>query len=136
VRITVTLLTFITLALAPAAGFAQNAERDIINAALDKQMRSMKAQMPIEIDRLTKMTDVTRDGFAITYYYETKISESAWTDAMRKDALQKGIKSNCLGAADTRILLDHGYSLRHVYLDERGLLVCNVLITRQKCPTQ
>jgi hypothetical protein len=115
----------------PTISLAQNTE---INAALDAQIELMKKQTPLEIDEITKMTNVMWSGLGITYYYEVKMPEATWTPLLREAAFQRFLKANCLNSKNTRMLLDHGYSLRHVVLDEQGKFVTNVLITKDKCP--
>ncbi len=39
----------------------------------------------------------------------------------------------CSAAAETKMLLDYGYSLRHVTLDGQGKIVGNTLVTKDKC---
>jgi hypothetical protein len=39
----------------------------------------------------------------------------------------------CSAAAETKMLLDYGYSLRHVTFDGQGKIVGNTLITKDKC---
>jgi hypothetical protein len=81
------ILAVATLVYAPLASLAQNADAlAATNAALDAQIILMKKQMPIEIDAVTKMTDMTRMGLGITYYYETKYPDSSWTPLMREAA--------------------------------------------------
>ena len=107
------------------------AQSATIDAALDAQIVSMKKQMPIEIDAITKMTAMIRMGLGITYYYEVKIPERAWTPQTHEAAFQRALAGNCSGK-NTRMLLDYGYSLRHAFFDEQGKFVSNVLITKNK----
>jgi len=112
--------------------FARNAEMD---AALDTQFELMRKQAPLEIDEITKLTNVMRIGPSITYTYETKIPEASWTPLLREAAFQRYLKVNCLGSKNARMILDHGYSVRHVILDDQKNFVANVLITKDKCPS-
>ena len=43
------------------------------------------------------------------------------------------IKSNCKENKDTRVLLDLGYELKHVWYDQQGNFVSNVLVKKQSC---
>jgi hypothetical protein len=129
------LTAILVCGLISGRGLAQDTDFTAMNAAIDAQIVSMKKQTPIEIDAVTKMTDMTRMGLGITYYYETKYPESMWTQAMREAAFQRALKANC-STKETRTLLDYGYSLRHVFFDGQGKLVSNALITRDMCASQ
>jgi len=107
--------------------------RAAVEKRLDEQLGLMNRQAPIEIDSVTKLTAVTRAGPTLTYTYEVAIAESSWTAELRKWALQRAIKSNCIDNKETRMLLDAGYTLRHVFLDRAGLFVNNILMTKEKC---
>jgi hypothetical protein len=107
-----------------------------LNAGLDEQIIAMKKQMPIELDQVTKLTDMTRNGFSITYWYKVALPEAKWTQKMREDMFKVYLKQNCLTNEGARLLLDYGYSLRHVVVDEQGTFVGSSLITKSKCSSQ
>ena len=67
-----------------------------LNAGLDEQIIAMKKQMPIELDQVTKLTDMTRNGFSITYWYKVALPEAKWTQKMREDMFKVYLKQNCL----------------------------------------
>ena len=94
----------------------------------------MNKQMPIEVDAITKLTRVARSGMLVTYTYEIAIAASRWNEETRKFASQRAIKGNCIDIQETRMLLDAGYNLRHVFFDQDGLFAHNVLVTKDRCP--
>ena len=77
-----------------------------LNAGLDEQIIAMKKQMPIELDQVTKLTDMTRNGFSITYWYKVALPEAKWTQKMREDMFKVYLKQNCLTNEGARLLLD------------------------------
>jgi hypothetical protein len=127
------LFTSVAVLVTNAESFAQDDPMQrAIAERLDTQIALMNKQMPIEIDAVTKLTAVSRVGTGVTYSYETSIRQSQWTRQLMEAASHRAVNGNCSGK-NTRLLIDQGYTLRHIYFDQAGLFVTNILVTRDKC---
>ena len=99
---------------------------------MDENAILMNKQVPIQINPLQKLTDVSRNGGTILYSVETAVPQEKWTQEMRERPSRETTKVMC-GDKDTRLLLDYGFQLRYLFTDAAGLYVTSFVVSKDKC---
>jgi hypothetical protein len=106
-----------------------------VESGMDEQIALINHNSPIEVAPQQKLISATRHGELVIYTYE--LAGGGAGPATAPQSIQmiadEVIKSNCKERKDTRLLLDVGYELKHVWYDQKGTFVSDVLVTKQSC---
>src|SRR5438046_2611313 len=102
---------------------------------MDEQISLINHNAPINVAPQQKLLRAARHGETILYTYELTVGQEgqATTPQNIQRIFEKLIKSNCKENKDTRLLLDAGYELKHVWYNQKGTFVSNVLVTKESC---
>jgi len=102
-------------------------------AELDQQIDRTNTLTPITLDAITKIKHVSRVEHLITFEYEVALPADKWTDAHRNDVRRIATKANCIDDKETQKMLGAGFNVRHVFLDQTGIVAYSVVITKNSC---
>src|SRR5262249_54554515 len=102
-------------------------------AQLDADIAYTNKYAPIILDDMTKIKNVSRTGLVTTFKYEVTVPASKWSEELRKGVTQLAVRADCVDYKNTRMLLDAGYSVRHVFTDQNGQPAYDVSITKDSC---
>jgi len=111
---------------------SKKSELEQINDGLDRQFIEMKKAMPIQVSKLSMLTNVSRNGTAITYSIEDKLVASNVSEQGKQKLLSDATANVCKNE-NSRLLLDKGYSFSSIHFDQGGLFIAQIYIDRSKC---
>jgi hypothetical protein len=109
--------------------------RTEIESGMDEQISLINRKAPIDVGPQQKLLRAARHGETVVYTYELTVGQEgqATTPQYIQRIVDGVINSNCKENQDARMLLDAGYELKHVWYDQKGNFVSNVLVTKQSC---
>ena len=108
--------------------------RAAVEKGMDEQIALINRSAPIAVAPHQKLISAARHGEVFLYRYELTLEPGgSATPKFIKMIADDVIKSNCKENKDTRVLLDLGYELKHVWYDQQGNFVSNVLVKKQSC---
>jgi hypothetical protein len=108
--------------------------RAALEKVLDEQIDLMNRSAPIDVAPGQKLLKAERNAETITYTVELSLEgkPEPMAKAAHKLIVDYLAKHDCT-TEETRFMLNVGYSLRHVFLDQNGYFADNVLVTEQAC---
>jgi hypothetical protein len=108
--------------------------RAAVEKVLDEQLDLLNRSAPIDIAPDQKLLKAERNAETITYTVELTLEgkPAPMPKAVHKLLADYLVKHDCT-TEDARLMLNVGYSVRHVFLDQNGYFADNVLVTEQAC---
>jgi hypothetical protein len=108
--------------------------RTAVEKVLDEQIDLLNRGAPVDIAPNQKLLKAERNAETITYTVEVPFEgkPAPMPKAVHKLIVDYIVKHDCT-TEDVRFMLNVGYSVRHVFVDQNGYFADNVLVTEQSC---
>ena len=127
---------FLILSLSIILFSQETYDRKTIQSAifLNEVASSVNKQLPMMIDKHTRMDNVFGTEKNITYKYTLiNINYGDFTAKQVENSLKENIKNSVCTSPNTKIFPDNGVTMNYSYYSKKGKYITKIIITPKDC---